>query len=175
MSIDKKPLTTQQGELTITRVVDAPVELVYRVWTDPVHMAKWWGPQGFSNPVCEMDVRAGGKIRIDMEAPDGTLYSMRGVYLEVLKLEKIVFSSVSLDQNCQPLFEVVNNITFYTQGKKTKLVIDVKIRRISAEAMLHVAGMKEGWSQTLSRMERVLEKWQEPTRREINKKLLMMR
>ncbi|HYT14944.1 MAG TPA: SRPBCC domain-containing protein, partial [Burkholderiales bacterium] len=55
--------------VVITRVFDAPRELVWRAWTDPRHMAQWWGPQGFTNPVCEMDVRPGGALRIVMRAP----------------------------------------------------------------------------------------------------------
>ena len=55
-------------ELTITRVFDAPRDLVFEAWTDAKHLAKWWGPHHFTNPVCELDVRVGGAIRIDMRA-----------------------------------------------------------------------------------------------------------
>jgi uncharacterized protein YndB with AHSA1/START domain len=61
-------------ELIITRVFDAPRKLVFKAWTDPKHVAQWWGPNGFTNPVCELDVRPGGAIRIDMHGPDGTIY-----------------------------------------------------------------------------------------------------
>ena len=65
-------------EVTLTRIFDAPRTLVFAMWTDPRHVAQWWGPQGFSNPVCEMDVRSGGALRIVMRAPDGVDYPMRG-------------------------------------------------------------------------------------------------
>ena len=70
--------TKPDHELTVTRVFDAPRELVFTMWTDPEHMAQWWGPQGFTNPVCEMDVRVGGAIRIHMRGPDGDFFLRRG-------------------------------------------------------------------------------------------------
>jgi uncharacterized protein YndB with AHSA1/START domain len=66
-----KPLA--ERELTITRVFDAPRTLVFKACTDPKHVAEWWGPKGFTNPVCEFDARVGGKLRIHMRAPDGTI------------------------------------------------------------------------------------------------------
>jgi uncharacterized protein YndB with AHSA1/START domain len=62
----------------MTRVLDAPRALVFRAWTDPALMAKWWGPSSFTNPLCELDPRPGGAIRIHMRAPDGTVYPMTG-------------------------------------------------------------------------------------------------
>jgi len=59
--------------LTITRIFDAPRELVFKAWTDPKMLARWWGPHGFTNPVCEVDVRVGGGIRIHMQGPERTV------------------------------------------------------------------------------------------------------
>ncbi len=56
-------------ELNITRIFDAPRSLVFKMWTDPKHVAQWWGPKGFTNPVCERDVRPGGALRIVMRGP----------------------------------------------------------------------------------------------------------
>src|SRR5512144_2317401 len=71
------------GPLTLTRTFDAPRERLFEAWTDPAHVAPWWGPECFTNPVCELDPRSGGAIRIDMRAPDGTVYPMAGVYREI--------------------------------------------------------------------------------------------
>src|SRR5436190_8252782 len=65
-----------QRELVLTRVFDAPREVVFRAWTDPERLAQWWGPRGFTNPRCEWDARPGGAIRVDMKGPDGTVYPM---------------------------------------------------------------------------------------------------
>ena len=72
-------------EVTLTRIIDAPRALVWAAWTEPKHMAQWWGPHQFTNPVCEMDVRPGGKMLIHMKAPDGTVYPMPAIFTEVVK------------------------------------------------------------------------------------------
>src|SRR5205085_2306725 len=77
-------------ELTFTRIFDAPRALVLGMWTDPKHVAQWWGPRGFTNPVCEMDVRPGGALRIVMRAPDGTEYPMPGIFRDVVAPERLV-------------------------------------------------------------------------------------
>jgi uncharacterized protein YndB with AHSA1/START domain len=59
----------KEHELVLTRLFDAPRELVWKVWTDPKHVARWWRPHGFTNPVCELDVRPGGALRIHMRRP----------------------------------------------------------------------------------------------------------
>ena len=79
-------------ELVITRVFDAPLSFAFRVWTSPKHVAQWWGPHGFTNPVCELDARPGSAIRIHMCGPDGTVYPMTGVYQEVVEPERLVFT-----------------------------------------------------------------------------------
>ena len=66
-------------EVTITRIIDAPRELVFKAWTDPKHMAQWWGPRYFTNPICEMDVRPGGAILIHMRGPDGVIYPIEEI------------------------------------------------------------------------------------------------
>ena len=77
-----KPISETEVEVVLTRVFDAPRALVFKIWTEPHHLAKWWGPRDFTNPVCELDVRVGGKILIHMHAPDGTVYPMTGTFRE---------------------------------------------------------------------------------------------
>ena len=60
------------GELTLTRIFDAPRALVFDAWADAKHMAQWWGPHHFTNPVCEIEGKVGGRINIHMLGPDGT-------------------------------------------------------------------------------------------------------
>jgi uncharacterized protein YndB with AHSA1/START domain len=78
-------------EATLTRTLAASRERVWQAWTDPVRMAAWWGPRGFTNPVCEMDVRPGGRMWIVMRAPDGSDHPMGGVFHEVVRPERLVF------------------------------------------------------------------------------------
>src|SRR5258708_29275739 len=83
-----------ERELVITRIFDAPRELVFKVWTDPKHLAQWWGPQGFTNPVCEIDLRPGGALRIVMRAPDGAEHPMTGIYREIVAPERLGFPTL---------------------------------------------------------------------------------
>src|SRR5260370_30002795 len=107
-------------ELVLTRVFDAPRELVFKAWTDPKCVAEWWGPNGFTNPVCELDVRPGGAIRIHMRGPDAIVYPMTGVYQEVVWPERLVFTSAALDLDGNPMFEVRTTVTFAETGGKTE-------------------------------------------------------
>src|SRR5690349_22904554 len=116
-----------EREITITRVFDAPRVLVFKAWTDASELAQWWGPKGFTNPVCELDVRPGGAIRIHMRSPDGTVYPMTGVYQEVVEPERIVFKSAALDAAGNPMFEMLTTLTFAEEGGKTKQILRTRV------------------------------------------------
>jgi uncharacterized protein YndB with AHSA1/START domain len=139
-------------ELVITRVFNAPRELVFKAWTDPTQLSQWWGPRGFTNPVCELDVRPGGAIRIHMRGPDGTVYPMTGVYQEVVEPKRIVFTTTPLDEQGNPLFEVLNTVTFAEKGGRTVFTVVARVIRATAEASPYLAGMEEGWAQQLERL-----------------------
>jgi uncharacterized protein YndB with AHSA1/START domain len=139
-------------ELVLTRVLDAPRRLVFKVWTDPRHVAQWWGPHCFTNPVCELDVRPGGAIRIHMCGPDGTIYPMTGVYQEVVEPERLVFTSAVPDEKGQPLFEVRTTVTFAEQAGKTTLTLQARVVQSSPGAERHLDGMEAGWTQSLERL-----------------------
>jgi uncharacterized protein YndB with AHSA1/START domain len=139
-------------ELVLTRVLDAPRELVFTAWTDPKRVAEWWGPRGFTNPVCELDVRPGGAILIHMRGPDGTVYPMTGVYQEVVEPERIVFTSAALDAAGNPMFELLTTVTFAEQGGKTKQILRARVIESTAQAAPYLAGMEAGWTQSLERL-----------------------
>ena len=151
-------MTTTQNELTLTRIIHAPRALVWKVWTDSQHMAQWWGPRGFTNPVCRLDVRPGGSIRIDMRAPDGVVYPMTGTYNEIVEPRLLVFTSDALDKNGKPLFKVFNTITFAEQDGNTKLIMHASVSNITPEAAPYLAGMETGWTQSLERLENFISK-----------------
>jgi uncharacterized protein YndB with AHSA1/START domain len=87
---ENKPSSTER--MVITRVFDAPRELVWRAWTDPQYVMQWWGPKGFTSPVCKIDFRVGGKFLCCMRTPDGQDFWNVGEYHEIVPLEKIVSS-----------------------------------------------------------------------------------
>ena len=79
-------------QMVVTRIFDAPRELVWKAWTDPKYVMQWWGPKGFTSPVCKMDFRVGGKFLYCMKAPDGQEFWNGGEYHEIIPHEKIVSS-----------------------------------------------------------------------------------
>jgi uncharacterized protein YndB with AHSA1/START domain len=151
-------MTNEERELVLTRVFDAPRELVFKAWTDPKQVAQWWGPHGFTNPVCDLDVRPGGAIRIHMRGPDGTVYPMTGVYNEVVEPERLVFTSAALDADGNPMFEVLTTVTFAEQGGKTKQIMRARVINTTAQAAPYIAGMEQGWTQSLERLAESLAK-----------------
>lgn len=145
--------------IVMTRVFDAPRALVFKAWTDPKHMARWWGPKRFTNPVCELDVRPGGAIRIDMTGPDGVVYPMKGVFHEIDEPERLVLTTSALeDEAGHPQLEVLNTVTFAEQGGKTKLTLRAVVVKSAPEAGAALAGMEKGWSQSLDRLAEELAK-----------------
>jgi uncharacterized protein YndB with AHSA1/START domain len=146
------PVASSKWDLVMTRVFDAPRELVFKVWTDARHMAQWWGPKGFTNPVCELDVRAGGAIRIHMRAPDGVVYPMRGEFREIVEPERLVFVCSALDGNGNSMFDVLSTVTFAEQSGKTVLTLQLRVINATAQAPQYLEGMEMGWMMSLDRL-----------------------
>ena len=103
-------------ELRITRLLNAPRELVWEMWTDPEHIKNWWGPSGFTNSISKMEVRTGGEWEFIMHGPDGTDYKNKHIYRELIKPEKIVLEHVTA-----PKFLLT--ATFTEQEDKTLLTL----------------------------------------------------
>ena len=152
------PRPSKGPDLTFTRILNAPCELVFKAWTDPKQMAQWWGPRVFTNPVCEMDVRPGGALRIVMRAPDGVEYPMTGVFREVVEPERLSFTTVAEDQSGTPVLEGLVNAIFAEDGGKTKLTVHSGAVGLVPQAAAMLDGMQEGWSQSLERLAELLAK-----------------
>jgi uncharacterized protein YndB with AHSA1/START domain len=141
-------------EVTLIRLIDAPRERVFKAWIDAKQMAQWWGPKHFTNPVCDVDARPGGMIRIDMRAPDGVVYPMDGVFHEVVAPERLVFTSRAFDaETNKTLIKALNTITFTDEGGKTKLTVEARVMELAPEFAAAAAGMEEGWSQSFERLQ----------------------
>ncbi len=109
-------------EIVLARVYDAPRALVFKMWTDPDHVMKWFGPKGFTCTLHEMNVRVGGRWRFDMTAPNGTVYPNRIEYLEIVPNERLVFDHGEDIDDDPKRFRVT--ITFDEQAdKKTVLTL----------------------------------------------------
>jgi len=120
-------------------------------------LAQWWGPQGFTNPVCELDAQPGGAIRIDMRGPDSVVYPMKGTFHKIAEPELLVFTSSAFhEENEDPQLNVLNTITCIGLGNKTRLTLRADVVRSTPSVESALAGMEEGWSQSLDRLANVL-------------------
>lgn len=151
--------------MVITRVFDAPRELVWKAYTEPEYAAQWWGPKGFTAPFCKMDFRVGGKFLFCMRAPDGQDFWSGGEYHEIHQFEKIVYSMYFADaqgNRVEPAHygvehqaaNDIHDITLFEDlgDGKTRLTL------IGNETMEDAtkSGQVDGWNQILDKIEIVL-------------------
>jgi uncharacterized protein YndB with AHSA1/START domain len=140
-------------DVTLTRLLDAPRELVWAAWTDPARMAQWWGPHHFTNPVCTIDARVGGGFLVQMKAPDGTVYPMAGTFTEVVKPERLRFKAFAEALDGTKYLESDTTVTFEQDGARTRLTVKASARGLHPAAPQMLAGMEAGWSQSLERLQ----------------------
>src|SRR5687767_6963514 len=90
--------TTTENVVVVNRIFNAPVELVWKAWTDPQHLMRWWGPKGFTSPACKIDFRVGGKYHFCMRSPEGQDLWSTGIYREIIPLKKLVWTDSFADE-----------------------------------------------------------------------------
>lgn len=142
---------TPSLEIVSTRVFDYPRELVFKAWTDPGHLAKWWGPKGFTNTFHEFDLRPGGIWRFVMHGPNDTDYQNMSVFVEIVKPERIVFDHL------KPMHKFQAVAAFAEQAGKTKLTFRM-LFETSAECDQVKSYAVEGNEQNFDRLEAELAK-----------------
>ncbi|MFI5160163.1 MAG: SRPBCC family protein [Sphingobacteriales bacterium] len=137
--------STADRELQIERTLNAPVELVWEVFTKPEHIKNWWGPNGFTNTIFKMDVRPGGEWDFVMHGPDGTDYKNLSVYQEIVPFKKIVFNHVN------PTF--TTTIEFVSKGDKTELKWHMLFETAELfEAIVKAHNAAEGLKQNIEKL-----------------------
>jgi uncharacterized protein YndB with AHSA1/START domain len=140
-----------------TRVFDAPRELVWSVWTDPKHLAQWWGPNGFSTTTSAFDMRPGGVWRFVMHGPDGRDYENRITFDEIVKPERIVYHHGGGD-DVEPV-QFTTTVTFEDLGGKTRLTMrGVFPSAAERERVIKEYGADKGLVQTMARLGEYLSK-----------------
>jgi uncharacterized protein YndB with AHSA1/START domain len=137
-----------EGELVITRVFDAPRRLVFKMWTEPEHLARWWGPRGFTTISSRIDARPGGIWWRSMRAPNGNLISKHGVYREVLAPERLVFTYITEDTVGHPGPETLVTVTFALLGGKTMLTLHQAV----FESVVARDDHHRGWTGAVERL-----------------------
>lgn len=149
---------TAGREIVLTRVFDAPRELVWKAWTDPAHISEWWGPRGFTTTIHEMDLRRDGVWKHTMHGPDGTNFPHECIFVEVVEPERIVYTQSSGREGASD-FQCEFAWMFEEQGERTKLTLRMLFS--SPAALEHVVreyGAIEGATQTFDRFAEYLAK-----------------
>src|SRR6202047_3520839 len=126
------PENAGKCEVVITRVFDAPRGLVFKAWIG------WWGPRGFTNPICELDARVGGAWRIVMRSPAGIEYPCGGVYREIVEPERLVFTNIATDNEGNPVLDGLTTVIFAEHGGKTKLTLQTHAVAVVAHAAAYL-------------------------------------
>jgi uncharacterized protein YndB with AHSA1/START domain len=144
----KMPLAPDQRELVITRIINAPRDLVFAAWTDPAHLRHWWGPKDYPATHIEMDARPGGRWRgcLTSTADDRELWQ-HGTFREVVRPERLVFTFI-WEEDGERGLETLVTVTFADEGSKTRLVF----RHAPFQSIAERDGHHGGWSSTFDRL-----------------------
>lgn len=152
---------TEAREIVITRIFDAPRKLVWKAWTNPEHLMRWWGPKDFTSPVCKVDLRVGGKYLYCMRSKEGQEFWSTGTYKEIVPLERLVCSDSFADEkgNVVPAshygmpgdnwpLELMVTITFEDLRGKTKMTLTHS--GIPSGQMKEMTGV--GWNESFDKL-----------------------
>lgn len=148
MTAANEAASTADRELVLTRMIDAPREKLFRAWTEPDLLVQWFAPLPWTTSAVEVDLRPGGRSLFVMRDPDGKDYPNMGVYLEVVKNEKLVFTDAYTEgwQPCEkPFFTGI--ITFEDVGGKTRYTARARHWTVENRDMHEKMGFHEGWGQ----------------------------
>ena len=141
-----------QASVTLNRLIDVPVSLMWKVWTQPNHLAAWWGPQVYTNSDCEVDLRVGGVWRITMNGPDGGAHPMEGTYTEIIPGERLAYAMTAVSPQGVLRLKGVTTVTMRDEGGKTRLIVQADATGFIPEAVQMLAGMEMGWNQSLDKL-----------------------
>ena len=142
-----------ETRVDLRRVFDAPAHRVFEAWTRAEQLSRWFGPKGFSVHSAEVDPRPGGVFRLCMRSPEGKDYWVRGAYREVVPNERLVIAcSADDDKGVKRLDEVID-VSFAERAGRTTLTLNAVASGPGAEAQSMLKGMKQGWSQTVHRLD----------------------
>ena len=153
-------------KIVLTRTFDAPRALVWAAWTRPEQLTRWWGPEGFSSPVCQVDLRVGGKYLFCMRSPDGKDYWSTGVYREIVEPERLIYTDNFADEkgNVVPASyygmgddwqaDFLVTITLQEHQGRTTLTLE----HVGLPEGEHSQMAAAGWNGSFDKMARALER-----------------
>lgn len=138
----------QEWVLVITRLLDAPRRLVFKMWTDPEHVARWWGCAGSTVTTFTRDLHPGSEYRIHMRLTDGTDHRVSGVYREVVVPERLAFTWAWEDADGNRGHETLVTVTFAERGRKTEMTLRQAVFKSTEMRDMHI----DGWTASLDRL-----------------------
>jgi uncharacterized protein YndB with AHSA1/START domain len=150
-------------EIIIVRTFEAPREKVWKAWTEPEQLAKWWAPKGFTAPTVEIDARVGGELYIVMQAGEnmgsmsGMKAPMKGTFTEVVEGQRLVFTNNALDEAGNVLLSGETSVTFEDEGGKTKMTVKTGASGDAPGTDMMLAGMEQGWNEQSDKLAEFLQ------------------
>jgi len=166
MTAQPSPMPGEEEAMTITGVFDAPREVVWRAWTEPEFLMRWWGPRFFTSPACKIDLRVGGKYLNCMRSPDGQDYWSTGIYREIVAPGRLVMTDSFADErgNVVPAthygmspyipLEMLVTVTLEEREGKTKLTLTHS--GIEGFTATDRDNMWQGWNESFDKLAEVL-------------------
>jgi uncharacterized protein YndB with AHSA1/START domain len=171
--INNADVEIRDRELVSTRIFDAPLKVVYKLWTEPPHVSQWWGPKNYAIPVCEIDLRPGGEYLYVMRSPKGDDFPVKGKFISIVPNERIVYTDdmyensefwrrmlggkVGDDVDFSTIQSIIT-VSFENAANKTRLTLTTRF--VSNEVRDAMIGMQmaEGWTQSLEKFAEELKK-----------------
>jgi uncharacterized protein YndB with AHSA1/START domain len=147
-----------ERSIVLTRVFDCPRALMWKMWTDPVHMAQWFGPEHFTNDKVKVDLRVGGGFELAMISPTKSEHPMRAEYREIVPNQKLAFTNNAYDSDGKQLLEGYTTVTFEDVAGKTKVTLETTAKGVAEVTKFMLGGMKDGWAQSWDKLAAYLKK-----------------
>ncbi len=142
-------------EIVLTRVFDAPRPVVFDAWTKPEYLVRWWGPGGFTLPLCEIDLRPGGRYRFVLKSPDGSEFPVTGTYLDVVRPKRLVYTD-RFDMEGLPAFEGRVTVAFVERNGRTTVTLTARYETPEHRDTVLRMQMAEGFAGAFERLDLVL-------------------
>jgi len=159
-TLDHEQKSAGRNRVVLERAFAAPRELVFRMFTDPAHLVRWWVPYPVTMPVCEWDARPGGAIRLVMQLSEEMRWPSVGRFHEVDSPHRLVFSTGwDPDESDVPGTEVLQTVTFTQRGDETVVRLQIEVIKAVPTTPETLAGMEIGWMQDFGRLAFYLLSW----------------
>ncbi len=132
-----------------TRMLSSKRRDVFRAWTREKEVAIWWGPHGFTNPVCKWNAKQKGSIYLEMISPDGMSFPLKGFFHDVIEPEQFIFTTTAFKEQ----LEILTAVILTEVNDKTKLTVEATVMKAIPEVYCFLETMYEGWKQSLDKLE----------------------